>query len=276
MNSNLTLYGRIRYHLCICLTLALINGTFVDLRGQSPYKTRWDKELVFTGTGMAALGTGVYLRSRITLFTPEELERLDRYQINELDRHATHTISLQADRASDYFMQVSQIMPIVFVSGKRTRKHFGQIAIMYGETMLINGGLTSILKYSIRRPRPFVYNEDASLSRVQSLNAQSSFVSGHTSTAAAAMFFTAKVYADLHPDSDWRPVVWTVAAIVPAVTGYLRVRSGKHYPTDILGGYVLGATVGYLVPHLHKADKNVDRDLNFYVGPGQFHLSWTF
>jgi membrane-associated phospholipid phosphatase len=248
----------------------------LDLIAQSPYVTRWDNELVYTGAGIAALGTGVYLRNRITLFTPEELERLDRYNINELDRRATHNLSLRADGISDYFTQISQVTPLLFLSGRKTRKHFGQIAMMYGETILINGGVTTVLKYAIRRPRPFVYNEESSISRIQSLNAQSSFVSGHTSSAAAATFFMARVYADFHPDSEWRPVVWTAAAAIPAVTGYLRVRAGKHYPTDVIGGYVLGAAVGYLVPHFHLNKKQTSETLRLSASPGLLHLNWTF
>ena len=40
--------------------------------------------------------------------------------------------------------------------------------------------------------------------------------------------------------------------MLPAVTGYLRFKAGKHFPTDIIVGYGVGATIGYLVPELHK------------------------
>jgi len=58
------------------------------------------------------------------------------------------------------------------------------------------------------------------------------------------------VYHDLNPNSDFDPVIWTTAALIPAITGYLRVKGGKHFPTDVVVGYVVGALVGILVPRL--------------------------
>ncbi|HLF63721.1 MAG TPA: phosphatase PAP2 family protein [Saprospiraceae bacterium] len=259
------------------ISLVFVSIFFLQLSlGQSPYRTRWDKEMLYTGTGIVTFGTGAYLRNKITLFTPEELEHLDQFFVNPTDRQATQMLSGHSDRASDYFMNSAQALPLLFLAGKDTRHHFGQIALMYGETMLITTGLTSITKYAVHRPRPFVYNEDASLSSIQTINAQSSFVSGHTSMTAAATFFAAKVYSDFYPDSEWRPIVWTAAAIVPAVTGYLRIRAGKHYPTDVIGGYALGAAVGILVPHLHRTRDNKKRDFSLTAIPNGFYLTMDF
>lgn len=246
----------------------------INLTAQSPYRLSWGKDLAFTGAGMATLGTSEYLRKRITLFTPDELERLDRGYVSNLDRHATHLLFKPADHMSDIVMSTSHLMPVIFLAGKKTRRHFDQIVIMYGETMLINAGLTMVTKFAVHRPRPFVFNGESRLSSIQSENAQASFVSGHTSSTAAATFFMAKVYSDFHPDSKWRPVVWTAAAIVPAVTGYLRVRAGKHYPTDVIGGYALGAAVGFLVPHLHR-DRG-QRNISLSAAPNGFYFSMNF
>ena len=52
------------------------------------------------------------------------------------------------------------------------------------------------------------------------------FFSGHTSISAVNSFFLAKVYADYFPESKWRALTWSLAAAVPAFTGYLRVKAG--------------------------------------------------
>ena len=52
--------------------------------------------------------------------------------------------------------------------------------------------------------------------------------------------------------------------MIPAITGYLRVKAGKHYPTDTIAGYLLGATAGILIPQLHK--KKMEK-VSFYGGP---------
>ena len=49
-----------------------------------------------------------------------------------------------------------------------------------------------------------------------------------------------------------------VAAAVPAVVAYFRIRAGKHFLTDNLVGYAVGATVGVLVPRLHRVTSGYD------------------
>ena len=114
--------------------------------------------------------------------------------------------------------------------------------------------MTNLVKNAVRRPRPFVYNPDPTIPLNIKLkpDARRSFFSGHTSTTAAMSFLTAKMYSDFHPNSDARPFFWGAAAIIPAATGYLRVRGGKHFPTDVITGYIVGTLVGILVPALHK------------------------
>jgi membrane-associated phospholipid phosphatase len=48
------------------------------------------------------------------------------------------------------------------------------------------------------------------------------------------------------------PYVWATAAAFPLVTGILRLTAGKHYPSDVLVGYLVGAATGILVPFAHQ------------------------
>jgi len=65
-------------------------------------------------------------------------------------------------------------------------------------------------------------------------------------------FFAAKVFSDYHPNSKLRPYLWTAAALATGTTGYLRYRSGRHFPSDILVGAAVGTLSGILVPQFHK------------------------
>lgn len=244
--------------------------------GQSPYKLEWKKEIPLTVSGGLSLIAGQHLRNRVSLFTPDQFERLDAGVLNDADRLAVAYDSRHADDASDYVLQVSQFMPLLLLADDRSRAYFGEISVMYGETMLLANGLTQLIKYSVRRSRPYVYNPDTPTQQLQSANARASFVSGHTSATAAATFFTARVFADCYPESSLKPIVWTAAAIAPAVTGYLRVRAGKHYPTDVIGGYVLGALIGYGVPMLHRADRDRERRIMLDAGPNALSLTARF
>ncbi|MBN8679589.1 MAG: hypothetical protein J0M29_15270 [Chitinophagales bacterium] len=42
------------------------------------------------------------------------------------------------------------------------------------------------------------------------------------------------------------------ASAIPAITGFLRMRAGQHFFTDVAVGYSIGATIGYLIPVLHR------------------------
>jgi len=125
---------------------------------------------------------------------------------------------------------------------------------MYLETMLVNNSLTALSKTFFRRTRPYAYNDDVDLTLKLGKATRFSFFSGHTSNVAAASFFSAKVYSDNNPGSKMRNVYWGTAAIIPAIQGYLRVKGGKHFPTDVIVGYVVGAVAGILVPELHRID----------------------
>ncbi|MBU6122171.1 phosphatase PAP2 family protein [Hymenobacter siberiensis] len=78
------------------------------------------------------------------------------------------------------------------------------------------------------------------------------FFGGHTAHTATATFFAAQVFHDFNPGSQAEPYVWGVAAAVPAVVAYFRVQAGKHFLSDNLVGYAVGATVGVMVPRLHR------------------------
>jgi undecaprenyl-diphosphatase len=52
---------------------------------------------------------------------------------------------------------------------------------------------------------------------------------------------------------SWRPWVTLAASLgVTTFVSYERVRSGNHFPTDVIAGSMAGAAVGVLVPHLHR------------------------
>ena len=58
---------------------------------------------------------------------------------------------------------------------------------------------------------------------------------------------------DFNPGSPAEPFVWGAAALVPAAVAYYRLEAGKHFLSDNLLGYAVGATAGLVVPQLHKS-----------------------
>ncbi len=243
---------------------------------QKMYELDWKKELLITGSGGLTFGLGMYLETETTLFTPDELTTLDHNDINAFDRIATGFSSISSHEYSNYFFYGSLGLPALFLAHNDTRAEFGTIALLWGETMLLNGGVTILCKHTFRRPRPFVFDDDVIAGRKLTSNAKASFISGHTSLVAANSFFAAKVYSDYFPDNKWKPYIWGVAATLPAITGYLRIRAGRHYPTDVMAGYAVGALIGWGIPQMHKSKVLKENGLRVDGGLTGMRVKWIF
>lgn len=227
--------------------------------GQAPYTFGWKHEIPYLATSVGLMATGIIIdkTNNVNPYSPLELGNLSRKEVNNFDRSATYNWSTSASNVSDVFLVGAVVSPVLFLSNKPTRKDFGWLALMSFEVLGINYGVTTTVKNIVNRPRPYVYNPEAPIDVRTGNDSRESFYSGHVSTTAAMSFFIATVMNDYHPEmkTGIKISMWTLAAIYPAVTGYLRIKAGKHYPTDVIAAYAAGALTGWLVPFLHKKRK---------------------
>lgn len=106
----------------------------------------------------------------------------------------------------------------------------------------LNMIFTSGLKFSINRTRPFTQYPDDVIKRTDA--GKYSFPSGHTSSAfamATAVTLSTKK--------------WYVAVpsyLYACGVGYSRMRLGVHFPSDVLGGMVVGIGSSLLVWQVDK------------------------
>jgi len=128
----------------------------------------------------------------------------------------------------------ASIILIGFINKDDATKREGYRA---GANFLLTSALTVGLKYSINRKRPFVSYPD--LFHKKSAAGSYSFPSGHTSTAfatATSLTLATKKWYVAVPAYAWASGV-----------AYSRMYLGVHYPSDILGGMVIGIGSGFLV-----------------------------
>lgn len=223
----------------------------------SPYKTDLlrDGAITLAGIGSSVVGSSILVNK--DKLTEEDLVGLSKEDVNWFDRFSAGNHSSKAEKVSDFFFYGSFAAPLLLLFDNNARQDAPQVYLLYAEAMSIAGGLYSLTAGLTNRLRPSVYAEDAPLDVRLHKYAKNSFYGGHTAATASATFFLAKVFHDFNPDSPARPFVWAAAAAVPATVGYLRMRAGKHFLSDNLVGYAIGASIGILVPELHKKDSRV-------------------
>jgi undecaprenyl-diphosphatase len=93
---------------------------------------------------------------------------------------------------------------------------------------------SEVLKQVYDRPRP-------SLVPHGSYVYSASFPSGHSTLAAATFLTLATVIASLEPRRSTKALTYVVAIALTIMVGFSRVYLGVHWPSDVLGGWCLGA-----------------------------------
>ncbi|GAA0715322.1 phosphatase PAP2 family protein [Aquimarina litoralis] len=241
----------------------------------SPYETDLWVDGAWTTLGVAGSVYGFTLLVNKEGINEQELNDLSRDDIPSFDRWAAGNYSESINKVSDIPFYTSFATPFLFLLNGDTRGHAGQLSIMLVESMATTGALFTITAGLVNRPRPLVYSEEAPLSERLSKDSQRSFYSGHAAASATATFFAAKVFSDFFPDSKAKPFVWAGAAIIPAAVGYFRIQSGKHFLSDVILGYTIGALTGVLVPELHKK-KNRNLKIMPSIGFGEQNLRISY
>ncbi|MFK7776472.1 MAG: phosphatase PAP2 family protein [Saprospiraceae bacterium] len=238
----------------INLTLFLIFS--INLFGQSPYEISYKKDVPLLAGAVIGNFLGArFINNNLSPFTVSEIGQLDRQNINRFDRIAIDNYSSSARALSDVLLYSTFSYPALILLDKPIRKDYFKIGILAVESLGWTITVTTLTKGLTKRTRPFMYNPAIPFEDKIDSNGRLSFFSGHTAGVASISFFTAKVLNDYYPNSKWKSAIWSVASIIPVTTGYLRIRSGKHYPTDVLTGLIVGGAIGILIPHFHKKKK---------------------
>jgi undecaprenyl-diphosphatase len=215
-------------------------------------------DIVLTGAG-----GGVSILLSLILQTgeirPSPVQAGDENKLLSVDRIAvTQSLDPNADTYSTVGLYTAVGFAVLdpLLSAYRDGWDAGLVdLVMYAETISLTSALTDITKIAVRRPRPldYVQCERASVTGgCANTDLELSFFSGHEAVVSS-ITGTATYLAFVRSPHTARPwITLGVGTALSAFVGYERVRSGEHFPTDVMAGALAGASVGVLVPHLHR------------------------
>jgi membrane-associated phospholipid phosphatase len=198
-----------------------------------------------------------------------DLSLFDKNNINRFDRFATDLYCPKSARVSDVLLGICLISPFMLNFDSNATGNHLAMNTMILESYLITASLTQLAKVSFLRKRPYVYNENVDDRIRRQRDAQFSFFSGHTSMAFTGAILTAKMYDDINGKNS--EYVYTGSILLASSVGYLRVRAGRHFPSDVIVGAIVGTSSAWLVTELHKTDtKSENNNLRMITFSFQF------
>lgn len=152
--------------------------------------------------------------------------------LNEAARSGFALPAVAAASWGIYLLAVLALLPVVSERDwKRGVRMWATIAI----SALLASVVRSIIGFVAFRPRPFVALAD--ITRLVEKSADSpAFPSGH---ATAAFAIALGLFL-------WNRRAGTIALILATIISVGRIAVGVHYPSDVIGGAVLGSVVSWI------------------------------
>jgi membrane-associated phospholipid phosphatase len=167
-----------------------------------------------------------------------------------IDEPARGTRSSTDNAWSNVTIAATIALPMVAEATKADAQT-GPKAVVYTETLALGLLLNSAAKYTVARPRPYTYRVGSKENEGDGDDAYVSFFSGHSTAAFSAAVSGSILYAYGESDKTKRAILWGTEMTLASSTAILRVRAGKHFPSDVVFGALVGTAAGILVPRAH-------------------------
>ena len=128
-------------------------------------------------------------------------------------------------------------------------QNFGADALILAESLTISSLVNQFVKFGVGRARPFTIRNNPNMYKDRA-DDNLSFYSGHTNLAFV-LVVSAGTIAHLR-NYDAEPYIWGFGIPIAFLVAYARIAAQKHYFSDVLIGAIVGSTIGFLVPWLHR------------------------
>lgn len=238
-----------KHFLILSLLFAIVSKSST---AQSPYTLSPATDLPIIGFGVITVSYAAFLHKNHPILTQQQISAIDTTLLAFLDLPTIHYNDKKADRLSSIMLGLSFASFALPVFDASMRDDYFTYFAINCESLINAAGAYGSFKNTVNRPRPYMCTPgDTSCLRF-SKGATSSFPSGHVTMTACNTFYMAKIINDNSNSVALKIGAWSTGAIYPAIVGYLRVKSGKHYPTDVIAAYFIGAAAGILIADVHQ------------------------
>jgi len=190
-------------------------------------------------------------------------------QINPLDRAIAGNWDVKAkDNGKILKNTAIYLIPIslfLFIGPLKRRL---ALFFVFSQGYVLTESLTGMAKGMVDRYRPFAYR---TVDEIETLNVEAkekfledivdydilnSFFSGDASIIAFGFVFFAYSYSLFYKKSKYKNAVWIIALVGIILGCYFRTLSGKHFPTDVITGGIVGLIVAFGILVIHKKTLN--------------------
>lgn len=153
----------------------------------------------------------------------------------------SHAIDIVIIFCASYlaYLVVFALLVLIFFSQYSKLEKWTILVVAGTAGIIARFGVAELIRYFYHRPRPFIALPDV---HPLFTDPAWSFPSGH-----ATFFFALSNVVYLY-NKKWG--IWFFVATLFITVG--RVIAGVHYPSDIIGGAVIGVIVAYIVVYLAK------------------------
>ena len=181
----------------------------------------------------------------------------DRGDLNALDRTTAGYWSPGWQTASDYGLYAIGVGAATLLFADEGFLPGLNDAVVVAESALAATAVASVLTLAAGRPRPFLYGDKAPASARNGADAGLSYLSSHAALSFAIATSTLVTMRRLHPHSRANWIVLGVGGAIASFVATARVLGGMHFITDVVGGSVVGMSLGVIVPSLHGSPVSV-------------------
>lgn len=197
-------------------------------------------------------------------FTIGSLDSQSIKQINIVDRSIAGRWDIEAKDNGKIVKNIAiYLIPFFLFLFKGSMKRKLILFFIFSQGYVLTESLTGITKGLVERFRPFAY---MSVQGLEKLNAKekekflediadydilNSFFSGDASILAYGLIFFAFSFNLIYTNHIAKKTVWIFSVLGVIIGCYFRTLSGKHFPTDVIVGGLVGALVAIVIIKLH-------------------------